>query len=372
MKILSTGNQIKNFLGTEPLQTITIRVTMACNLQCLQCYSVSGTKLKDELSFKEIKNIIDQSKELGAVRIFFTGGEPFIRPDILKILKYADDSNFAIYISTNGTLLNKKIVKSLNSLKHLKTLQISIDGLEKTHDTIRGIKGTFNKVLASAKLIRKEFRNKDTKITFILTLMGKNKNEIGEVFKLAIALEIDVFALVPLYPVKRSNEAEDISAKEKYKIFQGLCKIYQEKKSKTKLGLLIPPALIPKPLQEIEYGCGYVCTFPSMIGVDANGNVAPCDGLLSYRDFILGNIRKNSIEKLWNHQLMKKLRKIEPNNLKGVCRKCQYLSFCMGGCRARAFIEYGSFESPNPLCQSFYDNNLFPKESLKVGNYSES
>ena len=372
MKILSTGNQIKNFLGIEPLQTVTIRVTKACNLRCLQCYSVSGEKLKDELSFEEIKNIIDQSKKLGAVRIFFTGGEPFIRPDILKILKYADDNNFAIYISTNGTLLNKNIVKSLNSLKHLRTLQISIDGLEKIHDTIRSIKGTFNKAITSTKLIKKEFKNKDTKITFILTLMEKNKNEIGEVFKLAIALGTDVFALVPLYPVKRSNEAKDVSVKEKYKIFQELCKIYQEKKSKTKLGLLVPPALIPKPLQEIEYGCGYVCTFPSMIGVDANGDVAPCDGLFNYKNFILGNIRKDSLEKLWNHHLMKKLRKIKPNDLKGVCRKCQHLSFCMGGCRARAFIEYGNFESSNPLCQSFYDNNLFPKKSLKSKNNSEN
>jgi len=310
MKILSTGNQIRNFLGIEPLQTITLRVTKACNLRCLQCYSVSGAKLKDELSFEEIKNIIDQSKELGAVRIFFTGGEPFMRSDILEIMKYADDNNFAIYISTNGTLLNKKIVRSLKSLKHLRTLQISIDGLEKTHDTIRSIKGTFNKAIASAKLTKKEFKNKDTKITFILTLMERNKDEVGKVFKLAIALGVDVFALVPLYPVKRSNDAEDISVKKKHRIFQELCKIYQEKKPKTKLGLLVPPALIPNPLQEVEYGCGYVCTFPSMIGVDANGNVAPCDGLLSYENFILGNIKKDSLERLWNHQIMKKLRKI--------------------------------------------------------------
>ncbi len=362
MKILSTGKQIKNFLGTEPLQTITIRVTKACNLRCIQCYSFSDEKLKDELSLEEIKSIIDQSKKLGAVRIFFTGGEPFIRPGIFEILKYADNNNFAIYTSTNGTLLDKRILRLLKSLKHLRTLQISIDGLEKTHDSIRGVKGTFKKAIASAKLAKKELKNKNTKIAFILTLMKRNKNEVGEVFKLAINLGLDVFALVPLYPVKRSNNAEDISVQRKIKIFQELCKIYQEKKPQTKLGLLVPSALIPKPLKEIEYGCGYVCTFPSMIGVDANGNVAPCDGLLSYEKFILGNVRKNSLERLWNHPIMKKLRKIKPNDLKGVCRKCQYLSFCMGGCRARAFIEYGSFKSPNPLCQSFYDNNFFFKK----------
>jgi len=357
MKILSTANQIKSFLGVEPLQTITIRVTRACNLKCLHCYSISGTKLKNELSLKEIKNIINQSKKLGAVRIFFTGGEPFLRPDISKILKYADENGFAIYISTNGTLFNKKMVNSLKSLEHLRILQISIDGLNKIHDQIRGRKGTFNKAIEWTKIIKKEL--KDKKIAFVFTLMKKNKNEAEKVLKLAMSLGIDVFGLIPLYPIKRSKNAEDISSIDKYRIFQKLCRIYKKhKQTKLKLGLLVPPALIPKPLREVEYGCGYVCTFPSMLGVDANGDVAPCDGLFSYKNFILGNIRNHSLEDLWNHSLMRGLRRINPNNLKGICKKCKHLPFCMGGCRARAFIEYGNFEAPNPLCQSFYENNL--------------
>lgn len=358
MKILSTANQIKSFLGTEPLQTITIRVTRACNLKCLHCYSISGARLKNELSLEEIKNIINQSKKLGAMRIFFTGGEPFARPDISKILKYADDNGFAIYISTNGTLFDKKLVDTLKSLKHLRTLQISIDGLKKTHDSIRGVGGTFDKAITWAKFIKKEFGNTDKKIAFVLTLMKKNRDEVVRVYKLAISLGIDIFATVPLYPVKRSKKAEDISVKEKYKIFQDLCKIYKNRKPKTKIGLLIPAALIPKVLKEVEYGSGYVCTFPSMLGIDANGDVAPCDGLLSYKNFILGNTRKDCLEKLWRHPLMKKLRKIEPDNLKGACKECKYLSFCMGGCRARAYIEYGNFNAPNPLCQSFHENGL--------------
>jgi len=358
MRILSTANQIKNFLGVEPLQTITIRVTKACNLRCLHCYSISGVSLKNELSLKEIKSILGQSKKLGTIRIFFTGGEPFIRSDICEILRYADDQGFAIYISTNGTLFNKKNVNTLKSLKHLKTLQISIDGLREIHDSIRGMKGTFDKAIRWAKFIKEELKNSDTKVALILTLMKKNKDEVGKIYELAISLDIDVFAIVPLYPVKRSEKAEDISSEEKYKVFHDLCEIYRNRKPKTKLGLLVPPVLIPQSLKEIEYGSGYVCTFPSMLGIDANGDVAPCDGLFSFRNFILGNIRKDSLENLWNHPLMKKLRSIEKNNLKGVCRKCKYLSFCMGGCRARAFIEYGNFKAPNPLCQSFYNKNL--------------
>ncbi len=367
IKTISSSKEIQEFLGAEPLQSASIRVTMACNLRCKQCYAIAGEKLKNELSLKEIKKVMDELKKLGAIRIFITGGEPFARPDILEILKYADKNNFAIYISTNGTLVTPEIIKSLKSLKHLRTFQISIDGIGKTHDLIRGVKGTYKKALKTIKLATKELKN--TKVAIISTLMKRNINEMEKILKLALHLKVDTFGIVTLYPVKRSMEAIDVSTSEKYRLFQRLSKIYQEQKTKLSVGLhpLVPPALVPKSLGNVEYGCGYVCSFPSLLGIHANGDVAPCDGLLSYKQFILGNVRTSSLKKIWNHPLMKKLRDIEPTNIKGVCKKCKYLSYCMGGCRAKTFIETGSFVDANPLCQSFYDSGFFPEESIDYG-----
>lgn len=357
MKILSTANQIKNFLGKEPLQSASIRVTMACNLRCKHCYSIAGNKLEDELSLEEMKKVIDELKGLGAIRIFFTGGEPFIRPDILDILSYTDKNGFAIYISTNGTLVNSKIIERLKLLKHLRTFQISIDGLRKTHDSIRGAKGTFDKAIDTIKLAKRKLKN--TKITIISTLMQENANEMDKLLKLAIKLKVDNFGIVTLYPIKRYPDAKDISTLQKYKIFKKLSEIYTKERPKLNIGLLVPPAIIPQSLSELEYGGGYVCSFPSLLGINANGDVAPCDGLLDCKELILGNIREKSLNEIWNHPLMKKLREIKPEEIKGVCQKCKYLSFCMGGCRARAYLEYGNFKAPNPLCQSFCNKNLW-------------
>lgn len=363
IKILSDSKQIKEFLGNEPLQAASLRVTMACNLRCKQCYAIAGKKLNDELSLLEIKRLIDQLKELGTIRIFFTGGEPFTRPDILEILRYTDQNGFAIYISTNGTLITRETVKDLKSLKHLRTFQVSIDGLEALHDSIRGVKGTFKKAIKTIKWAVRELE--DTKITIISTLMQDNASEMEKLLKLAIQLNVDTFGMVDLYPVKRSTEASELSVFQKYKIFQRLSKVYiNEKPRKLKIGFLVPPAVIPEPIRQLEYGCGYVCSFPSLLGINANGDVAPCDGLLNFKRFILGNIRKTSLEKIWNHPLMKELRKIKPSDLKGVCKKCKHLQFCMGGCRARAYLAYGNFKAPHSLCQSFYEKKLFPIENL--------
>jgi len=199
--------------------------------------------------------------------------------------------------------------------------------------------------------------------------MESNVEEMEKLLRLSLRLGVNTFGMVDLYPIKRSSEANEISVSQKYEIFQRLSKIYEkERPKKLKIGLLVPPAMIPQPLKEVEYGCGYVCSFPSLLGINANGDVAPCDGLLSFKKFILGNVKETSLRRIWNHPLMKKLRRIKPSELRGICKKCKYLSFCMGGCRARAFLEYGDFKAPHHLCQSFYMAGFFPKECLQ-GNY---
>lgn len=363
IQTLSTSKEIKEFLGAEPLQAASLRVTMACNLRCQQCYAIAGKRLENELSLNEIKKLIDDLKKMGAIRIFFTGGEPFARPDMTEILEYTDKNGFAIYISTNGTLVTPAIIKRLKKLKHLRTFQISIDGLGNVHDSIRGVKGTFERASSTIKLAKKELKN--TKLTIISTLMKSNYYEMEKILKFAIKLKVDTFGIVTLYPVKRSSEANDVTTLQKYQLFNKLAEIYKKEKTNLKIGLLIPPALIPASLKEIEYGCGYVCSFPSLLGIHTNGDVAPCDGLLNYKKFILGNIREKSLKEIWNHPIMQDLRAIKPTDIKGVCKKCKYLSFCMGGCRARSYLNYGNFVSSNPICESFYKVGCFPKESLQ-------
>lgn len=366
MKILSDSKQIKSFLGIEPLQSVSVRVTKACNLRCEQCYSFSGMKYDKELSLSEMKDMMKQLKDLGTLRIFFTGGEPFIRPDMMDILRYADKMRFAIYISTNGTIINRKTMRALKHLKHLKTFQVSIDGMEEMHDSIRGVPGTFEKAISVLKYAKKTLASDGMKVTVVFTLMKKNKHDAIKLQSCLKDIGIDTFAVVPLYPIKRLSDVEDISPQEKQTLFQDLCDHYYIKKGKTELAFLMPPGIIPQQLEKSEYGCGYICTFPSILGIDANGDVAPCDGLLSYKKFILGNLRDSSIEEIWDRPLMKKLRNFKLSDLKGVCKICRYLEFCAGGCRARSFVECGDLKSSHPLCQSFYDAGLFPDRNLRT------
>jgi len=368
---LNTNKEIEDFLGINPLQSISIRVTQACNLRCKHCYAAAGVPHKDELSTTEMKKLLDEAKELGALRVFFGGGEPFLRKDILKIYMYASENKYSVYTSTNGCFVT---IPDLNKIAKLnmKVFQISIDGVGSTHDYIRGVKGTYAKAIKTLQNAKKILKN--TKIAWAFTLSKYNKNEVLKSLDLAVENNADIFALIPLFPAGRMKSTDDVSTSEKNNIFKEVCNYYVSKYIKSSvdtpslmyLSILSSPGVIPVDFKSIEYGCGFVCTFPNILGIDSNGDVYPCDGLIGDREMFLGNIRDKKLKEIWKSSLMVKLRTINYEDIEGVCQKCAKSDLCMGGCRASSYKLHNNFYKSDYLCQEFYEEGLFPKINLKI------
>ena len=93
-----------------------IEVTHRCNAQCAYCF-LHNKAIANELSTEQLCYAIGKLIDSSYLFIAFTGGEPFMRNDILTILKHAIDKNvFKINISTNGTLLSDAHIDFL--IKH--------------------------------------------------------------------------------------------------------------------------------------------------------------------------------------------------------------------------------------------------------------
>lgn len=126
-----------------------ISPTARCNLDCVGCYA--GSYVKEEgLSFNEIDRILTEAKELGIYFITVSGGEPFIRKDLLDIFKKHNDMYFQVY--TNSTLITKEVAQKLAELGNVAP-GISIEGFEKETDSRRG-KGTFKKIMQAMDNLR--------------------------------------------------------------------------------------------------------------------------------------------------------------------------------------------------------------------------
>ena len=167
-------------------------LTYRCNLRCRHCYMPShGASAHSrtnrnndqrELSTREVFIILDQLAAAGCLNLGFTGGEPFLRGDILDILEYAKSKGFNIILLTNGTLITPKKADSLKELG-INKIDLSFHTInEGVFDWFVQVPNTYRKVLDAVELLRD--RNID--VFLKVTAMTINKNDLVELRHLAV------------------------------------------------------------------------------------------------------------------------------------------------------------------------------------------
>ncbi len=135
--------------GFRPPDVMVISVTSKCNLNCRGCWA-KEFRGDPDLSFEAIDRVICEAKEFGLHFFTITGGEPFMRPDMLDLYEKHNDCWFLIY--TNGLCIDERVVKRLAKLGNTGQM-LSVEGMEEETDARRG-KGTFKKVERAAKMMR--------------------------------------------------------------------------------------------------------------------------------------------------------------------------------------------------------------------------
>jgi len=138
-----------------------------CNLNCEYCDTNSYSK--KVLPKKDVFKIIDQLKFSGCERISFSGGEPLLVDYIGEIVDYSKEKGIKVGINTNGFFLEKKI----NEIKNVDILTISLDGDERTHDSLRG-KGTYKKVIDAIRIAK----NHDIGLALTCVITKKNIDKV--------------------------------------------------------------------------------------------------------------------------------------------------------------------------------------------------
>ena len=137
----------RGYIKAEKISELWIHTGTDCNLGCSFCFENSkpGDTRIELISFADAKRYIDEAIELGVERFSFTGGEPFVNKDFMRILSYALELKPCLVL-TNGTgPIRSKFdeVLKLKEKPHNLKFRISIDHPdEKEHDNGRG-KGTF-------------------------------------------------------------------------------------------------------------------------------------------------------------------------------------------------------------------------------------
>ncbi|MCP8315433.1 MAG: radical SAM protein, partial [archaeon] len=204
-------------------------VTRACNLKCKHCYENAGKPDKNELNTEEAIRVIDILVDAEVVILAFSGGEPTVRPDILKLIKHASMRGMYVAMATNGIFLAS--IDRVRELKNagLRFVQISLDGIDpNTHDLFRGVPGAFKETVQGIKncVAEKLF------VEIATTATRFNYKEISDIIDFADELGVNWFMLYNFVPTGRgaSMIEEDLTPEEREELLKILWKKMKSKR----------------------------------------------------------------------------------------------------------------------------------------------
>ena len=107
--------------------TVLFEITNKCNFKCPFCYIVNNKEKSEIKRFDEIKIILDNMINKGLLFCTLTGGECLLHPDFVKIYLYLKNHGVLVSILSNGSFINKEIIKLFKEYKPYK-IEISLYG----------------------------------------------------------------------------------------------------------------------------------------------------------------------------------------------------------------------------------------------------
>lgn len=367
-----------------PLNTAYLYLTDRCNLRCRHCWvvpayselnksnsplppSIEGTPAEssgsNEVDIRYLKKAIIDAKSIGLTCVKLTGGEPFLRKDILNLVDFISLNDITVDIETNGTLINEEIAEKL-SVSSVNQVSVSLDGAsEKSHESIRGVAGCYQNALNSLLLLTKT----GIKTQIIMSLHRENVSDIEKLADIAAGMGTGSLKINPIMPAGRGKDLftdeENLSIQELLNIDRWIEEELCPRYNTIDIYFDIPTGL--KSLKSITSSQLCECNIFNIIGILANGNISLCGIGHTETGLVMGNIVRDDIRKVWSsHPLLKELRKELPEKLEGICGRCIFKFRCLGACRASAYSLTGNLNSPFFLCNEAYKSGIFPESRM--------
>lgn len=279
----------------------TVIVTYRCNAKCTMCnrYKVPS-KPEEEISIETIKKL----PEMYFTNI--TGGEPFIRDDLKDIVRELLKKSDRIVISTNG-FFTDRIVELCKEFPQI-GIRISIEGLEKTNNEIRGLDDGFNRGYTTLKKLV-DMGMKD--VGFGMTVQDRNAADLVPLYNISDELGME-FATASLHNSFYFVESNNI-IKDRLMVAQNFEDLVNR----------LLDSNSPKKWFRAYFNHGLInyifsqkrllpcdMSFDTFF-IDPYGDVMPCNGTKEKQ--VMGNLNRQSWEELWNSEQAEKVRSFVRN-----------------------------------------------------------
>jgi len=339
-------------------------VGQRCNLKCVHCYSHSlNREYTGELSTEEGKSLIEDLARFGSPVLLFSGGEPLLRKDLAVLASLATERGMRAVISTNGTLITRKIAEQLRGIG-LSYVGVSLDGMKETNDRFRGVEGAFDAALTGIR----NCREAGIKVGLRFTINRRNAADVPQIFDLIEKEGIPRICFYHLVYSGRGSELvkEDLDHGETRKVVDLIVDRTQDLHRRGKAVEVLTvdnhadgPYLYLRMKKEGSPRIGEILDLLHMNGGNSSGVGIGCvswDGAVHadqfWRHYSFGNVRQRPFSEIWMdlaNPIMAKLKE-KKRHIKGRCGICRWLDICAGNFRVRAEALTGDLWAPDPAC----------------------
>ncbi|MDO8578007.1 MAG: radical SAM protein [Dehalococcoidales bacterium] len=344
----------KYAIAPAKLEELWINTNNSCPLSCKHCLVDGGKEKAGPMTTAELKDLVDEAIELGAKRIYFTGGDPFLRKDILPLIKYVT-AKVPLVVLTSGVLIKGETAARIKSAANDRLmLQISLEGPDaSTNDAIRG-KGNYDRAVRGIRALM------EAGITPVVTTTLTRLNYIraAETTRFLAGLGIRDHHILWLHARGRMRQNADELLLPGSEVARVMARLRDATEGTNIIvdNMVSLAARIRGKRGRKNDLCN---SCYGVLNVNTDGHVYPCASLCGAAGFDCGSIKEKSLGDIWlKSETTKWIRENSVQKRIG-CSSCHLKYFCGGGCFAQSYFNYemttgeGCIMAPDPYCEAY-------------------
>jgi len=336
-----------------------VKIAGSCNLECTYCYAAQYTRHLSEavMSIETFERLLHSLAEFPAEnsKIILHGGEPLIvgqrfLEQICALRNQLGVPVAPFAMQTNGTLITPALAEFFRS--HSIGIGVSLDGPPALQDHQRPLKsgrGSYERVLRGIQRLRAV----GMKPMIACVVTQDSLSQAEAIYDHFIQNGITSFDFLPCFELDPHTERIYDSAVSPYDFGIFMIEIFDRWWRDDDPDVHV--RLIDNVMAGLMGGRPRLCQFSGTCGlfmsVNYNGDVYPCDLFIGLPEFCLGNIHERSLFELWKSEVLVQFR-AQVSSVRPMCRDCEWLSACRGGCSMHWYLGGGDLVSINRYCES--------------------
>ncbi|MCP4135617.1 MAG: radical SAM protein, partial [bacterium] len=317
-----------------------------CSAGCTGCYMGSEQKqellLNDEASFERAKEIARTLAEMNIFHVALGGGESFAVPWFLELAAYFRSLGIVPNVTTNGYHISDEIAAKCSVFGQV---NVSLDTVGTGQSGARE-KGSFEKADRAITALKKQGIR--TGINCVISRANFNSlNEIIAYAKQKKLVDIEFLRFKPAGRGKDIYRQMALTQDQAIALFPRLKKLARKYRVGLKLDCSFTPFICyHKPSKKaLEFFSILGCDAGNwLIGVSPEGMASPCSFVENM------DVDIKTLQEQWDNKETFSEPRFWDRNTDSVCKSCEYVSICKGGCHAVSRFVTGSFSDPDPEC----------------------